>query len=147
MCIIQICHLQLSVRVALTWPLCVEMRNGTGSSTEQYIPLLLSLCCCQWHFEMERKASSKMRCEHVYSMNSCFAIELLKDERAFFCQLSQCILSKLQRHTFPPFFHFCFFFLYYLFPSIDLLDFIPGRSQQHLSKGWLKVSMEEMGLL
>lgn len=60
------------------------------------------LAACLWHCEMERKAWSKMRCKHVCSMNSCFGMELFKDERTFFCQLSRCMSSDLKRLTPPP---------------------------------------------
>lgn len=93
---------------------------------------------CLWHCEMEKKASSKMRCKHVDSMNSCFAMQLFKRWMYIFLSAFTMYVIRLAETHFssphflshaaflppPPF----FFFLY-----SDLLGFIPGRRQQHLS--------------
>ena len=93
-----------------------------------------------------------MRCKHVCAMNSCFAMELfLKINAHFLSAFTMYVIRLTDAHVFfhPSFSRsrspfspsFFFFFLYG-----DLLGFIPGRSQQHLSKAQRVVSKGRMAL-
>lgn len=76
------------------------------------------LSACLWHCEMEKKASSKMRCKHVNSMNSCFAMELFERWTYMFLSAFTVYVVRLtETHFFPPHFlslpaFFPFFSLY-----------------------------------
>lgn len=85
--------------------LCVQTRSGTARGTPAIHIPPSCLSARPWHGEMEKRAPSEMRCKHVYSANSCFAMELFKRLTYIFCQPSRCMSSDLQRRTFffsPP---------------------------------------------
>lgn len=60
------------------------------------------LSACLWHCEMEKKASSKMRCKHVYSMNSPFAMELFEKINIYFLSAFTIYVIKLPETRFSP---------------------------------------------
>lgn len=77
-----------------------EERDGKRHPSDVYPPPVFLLA--RDTVRRRRKACSEMRFKRVYSLNSCFAMELFKRLTYIFCQLSQCMSSRLGETRFFP---------------------------------------------